>query len=478
MINNIIIFTILCVCILLYSQKKIDKMLIVIGISYVCMPVIKIGVNNGINSAYVLTFVLTVLFVHSFLFKRLIFRKEQLVYLISMVLSVLLICIGWLLNGVPSLSGLIHFAGMSQYILGVFIFSVFVSSYDVEKKDLFKKIFGGIILLNYVLVFLQMVYPILGKEITKYLYTYEGKTAPLEAVDFEWSGRFVRSFGTFYSPTVLGIVSLLLAIFFLREITERKKVLKLDVVFYVLSVGLGLLAFSKMAIIGNIIIIFINVLLEVGKNKGRRVSCIALKTVTIILIVYFGTAGLQCLLGFTPYVQYYYIDKLNVFAALETRYGNLFSSSEMDMETETNAVEIESSVIETETSVIETEAEVNNIEDEIPVIEGNTLEAFDIFRKHPIIGVGPMSIEGEFLGDSEYISILHNGGILAFGAYGCCYGYLILWSFVKKRKAELLTLFGVGMGAVSIMVFSYGCIIPFVAYCLCEHKTKDETTNI
>ena len=151
--------------------------------------------------------------------------------------------------------------------------------------------------------------------------------------------------------------------------------------------------------------------------------------------------------------------------ALETRYGNIFSGLNENEEIK-NTIEAEKieSVISTETVEDSTSTE-DNVQR-----EGNMEGAFGVFVKHPIIGVGPLPVEGEFMGDSEYISILHDGGILRFLTYGYFYCGLALYYFLRKCNHELIMLVGIGMGAVSMMVFSYGCIIPFMAYCICEQE--------
>ena len=69
MINNIIILFTMVIAVIMYKKGKINWLLITIGVAYICMPVVRYGVNSGINSAYVITLVCFLIFLDSF-FKR------------------------------------------------------------------------------------------------------------------------------------------------------------------------------------------------------------------------------------------------------------------------------------------------------------------------------------------------------------------------------------------------------------------------
>ena len=127
----------MAIAVVQYRKQKMSWLLVTIGVSYVCMPVIKYGVDSGLNSAYVITLVSFLMFVDSFLKGKLCLEKKHGRYLISMIVGVGFAFIGWIVNGNLILSGVIHFVGMLQYILGVFIFSVFIKSYAVNKYLLF-----------------------------------------------------------------------------------------------------------------------------------------------------------------------------------------------------------------------------------------------------------------------------------------------------------------------------------------------------
>ena len=111
---------------------------------------------------------------------------------------------------------------------------------------------------------------------------------------------------------------------------------------------------------------------------------------------------------------------------------------------------------------------------------GNLSDTFEIFKEHLFIGVGPGQVRNEFVGDSEYITLLHNGGVMCFVIYAVFYGGLIMGYYLQEKYQELFILVTIGIGGISMMIFSYSCIIPFLSFCICvdkEEKILNERNN-
>ena len=84
------------------------------------------------------------------------------------------------------------------------------------------------------------------------------------------------------------------------------------------------------------------------------------------------------------------------------------------------------------------------------------------------------------MGDSEYITLLHNGGGMCFVIYAVFYGGLIIGYYLQEKYQELFILVTIGIGGISMMIFSYSCIIPFLSFCICvdkEEKILNERNN-
>lgn len=93
---------------------------------------------------------------------------------------------------------------------------------------------------------------------------------------------------------------------------------------------------------------------------------------------------------------------------------------------------------------------------------GAVMGMIDIFYKYPVLGVGVNSVEGEFMGDSSMVLVLHHTGIVGF--------IFILWLYlkslfisIKKRNkyATILVLMLFATGFVTNMLFSFPAIVYF-----------------
>ena len=456
-VNNIIIFLASVCTLIFYARKKYVFAFWMLGVSYVCLPVVKMSSGRGINSAYALTLVCMLIFVHSFIKKRLCYDRIAGYYLVSMIAGLIVIGVGLLLNGNPKTSDLIHFMGMGQYIVATFMLAVLIRSYGIYKKDLFRKILTGIIIINYCMGIIQLFSWSIGEKITRQLYVYSGKEVPINVFRDE-VGRFARIFGTSYSPTVLGIISLLTLTYFMHAMIQEEKVTKSNLILYVASLGLGLLAFSKTVIIGVFLIWALSFLIVLIQKRCKQIFVLFFKILGMTIGTFVIIGFIQCLIGLGPQVDYYYFKASNIVVALGSRYDNLASSLQKG---DSEIGEIEGQIQESEKGQQAKEH------------AGNLKDTFEIFMEHPFVGVGPSQIKNEFIGDSEYITILHNGGIVTFLIYAIFYGGLLIYFFLMKNTQELFLLIAIGLGGVSMTVFSYGCIIPFLTFCVCRNKESN-----
>ena len=86
-INNIIIFLVVVYIIVQYQKKQLNNVCVALMVAYVCLPVIKFSGERGINSAYIVTLVICVLFGIQLIKKNIIFDKISTLYLAAMLLS-------------------------------------------------------------------------------------------------------------------------------------------------------------------------------------------------------------------------------------------------------------------------------------------------------------------------------------------------------------------------------------------------------
>ena len=94
------------------------------------------------------------------------------------------------------------------------------------------------------------------------------------------------------------------------------------------------------------------------------------------------------------------------------------------------------------------------------------LDAMTVIRQHVLIGVGPAQVSGEFIGDSQIINALHDGGVLNALCYGLFYLWLFLSALKKQDYSRALMVVCLGLSCLSLPVFTYACTIPLVGYCI------------
>ncbi len=450
-INNFIILVISIFIVVQYYRKNYLYSFIVLGMSYICLPVFKLGSGRGLNSAYFLTMICFLFFVHTLLKKRIVFDKIAGFYLGSMMLSTVIVGVGWLINGIPKGRDLIHFVGMGQYIVAVYVLVVLTRSYQVNRKKMMEGIIIGSVCLNYFVGIIQLVNMEWGEKVIRQLYVYAGKESPLEAMCEV--GRFVRIFGTFYSSPVLGIISLIFLTYVVHGILIDQKVRIRSLLMYVGSLGLGILAFSKTVIIGVFLIWLLSAIVILLQKRCLKMFVLILKVLMMTLGTFLVVGCIQYMIGLGEFVDYYYFKASNIGVAMQTRYESLLVKEE-DEVTDPNG-NVASAGEPSDKEVEETSK---------PLKSGNLRDTFEVFTQHPIIGVGPSAINNEFIGDSEYVTILHNGGLVNFLIYAVFYGSLLIYYFIHKRNQELFVLMAIGMGGISLPVFSASYIIPFLAF--------------
>jgi hypothetical protein len=111
--------------------------------------------------------------------------------------------------------------------------------------------------------------------------------------------------------------------------------------------------------------------------------------------------------------------------------------------------------------------------DESQKAEGITVNAFTVVKENWLIGVGYNPIRGEFTGDSYFVDILHNGGVVGFILFSGLFCLLFFKSLSKKKFEKNVILAGIALCCLSMPILSYSFSIPFLAYVLKDGKDID-----
>ena len=471
-INNFIIVFVVLIIAYFNIKKEYEKSVCILGVSYVCLPAIKTGNGIALNSSYLLTLVCVMMILHIIVNKKIYIDKTAIQYFVAMNMGLAVIGIALLVNGNPKWGDIIHFAGMEQYIVGVYSLVTLIKTHRLNKRVVFRKIITSVIILNYIIGMIQLFNWNLGEKITRQLYVYGGKDAPINTMKNE-VGRFTRIFGTFYSPTVLGVMSLIMLTFMAYELISDEEKFAQNAILYIASLGLGLLAFSKLTIIGVFLTWILEFVLLLMKRKIQFIRK-HVRTLGITILTFLVIGTLQCMIGLGPYVGYYYFKATNIKVALGSRYENLIEGNYTENTWETEKGDNGQKEID--------QGEEKEIDqgEEKERHTGNLSDTFEIVKEHLFIGVGPGQVRNEFVGDSEYITLLHNGGVMCFVIYAVFYGGLIMGYYLQEKYQELFILVTIGIGGISMMIFSYSCIIPFLSFCICvdkEEKILNERNN-
>lgn len=225
-------------------------------------------------------------------------------------------------------------------------------------------------------------------------------------------GDFDRAYGAAGSPIILGgIASLAFAYYFGVYFIERNKI-HFVVPKIVISLVCGLLALSKTAILSIPLIAILVLALNWKRiNPQRAISfffTVVLSYFVIdYVITYLDSLGLA--------IQRYLAFLSDPFSALDTRYD---SSS------------------------------------------GNLSKAIEIIRNHFIIGVGNSQMNNAFIGDSVYIVLLYETGLIGLVAYFLPFVRIIIISIKKHQLICLPVLFAILLIAVgNAMHLSYFIVI-------------------
>ena len=186
-----------------------------------------------------------------------------------------------------------------------------------------------------------------------------------EPLEYALEYGFVRGYGTFGTPIVLGVFSLFVFTYFF--------VVKKNFYGIFISVVLGLLALSKTFILGSVIIVTLYLFLNCNiKDFNMRIrKRIIFSFFKILLLILFIVLILYLLILYMdrqgiPILQYINLIG-DPMAALETRYD---------------------------------------------AKDGNMIPLIEAFQKKPIFGYGDSKLPGVFVGDTSFFVILYSTGLI------------------------------------------------------------------
>jgi len=296
-------------------------------------------------------------------------------------------------------------------ILGTFRhFLLFFMIFQVMRvsKDYLEKILLTVICINMILVIIQIIFP--QSVLMFYNFYFKESLVPLKYI--LKIGRFARTTGSFGTPVNLGIFSLISFTFFYT------KVLKLDlrkevIIGLICSILCGISSLTKSFILGMPIIIIISTTIVIVLFPLRSKIKIDLKKMVILVVIVMLVAIMA--VGFIQvvtkqgfFVSYYFGYLLKPLEALESRYN---------------------------------------------LDEGILSLTIEVIKNNFLIGVGMTRPLGEFIGDSGYIILLHNTGLLGGILFVFIIGMIIYKSFIERNLTALMMVFALLLSGLATPCF-------------------------
>ena len=410
-----IIFSILFIILIIIVLKDDKKGII----TYVIFSLISPNLNIGIYqvSFEILAFfpVLLILILKGnsifAFYKKGLYRQYLWLYFFVFIMS--------------SLISTLKYGGDINYIalLGCFriICILYLLQFIINKNSnpsaVLDDIITPVILINLIVAFIQLTIP--ASTVIFYEFYYKESVIPL--AEMLQLGYFNRAYGTFGTPVLLGVLSLFCFAVYLGFLTEKKKIkfIHLKLVF---SIILGLMALSKTPILGIPLILLIHYLLilyGIIKIKNRKVLLVPLLIVPIAIVVisYLEKQGTS-ILWYVRYLQ-------KPFESLTSRY------------------------------------------DKASGLLSNT---YSVIRDNLLIGVGSKSFKDVFIGDSMYVRLMYETGIIGTGIYLMILVSTIIKNIRYRNITALLCTIAICLAGFAIPVQSNIISIPLLAYIFCKSE--------
>lgn len=381
-------FIFIIVTLLFLLKNKYEKALTFYLIFSIISPMINL---KGIKISYEILMFIPIL-ISAILNKRI--KKDR--NLITIYVYILLLLFSTMLS-LNKYNTTILFTNLFGIIRNFIIILLIINCKAINLN----KILAPVIYVNTLICTFQLIFPnsiqIFDKLYSKNFSTYLEYNVNL--------GTFTRLTGTFYTPILLGLTSLIAFSYYYKCIIYSYK--KKEAILCVLSLICGVFSMSKTFLLGFVFIILLELILSLLEKKKksaiiiRSIFIIAIIVVFIILVDFMKKKGF----GIEWYLEYY----KNPFQAFTTRYSNQ---------------------------------------------NGALIRVKEVILKNLLLGVGATNPFGEFVGDSSILLILHNVGIIGFIIYSMFLIKSIIYYVKNNEQLGIILFFVVIIGFLSTSLYS------------------------
>jgi hypothetical protein len=347
------------------------------------------------------------------IYQKYLYRQHLMVYFFLFII-VSLLATSRFGSTIPWLS----FMAIFRVICIIYILQYAMKGNQDKVLD---KILSPVLIVNLIASIIQLTVP----DSTKIFYDlyYKDSMVPLEAT-LEL-GYFNRAYGTFGTPVLLGVFSLLSFATYFGFLIERKNCKHLYFKL-ISSIIIGLLALSKTAIIGIPIILLLScilILCGIIKVKNKKIWIFPLVLipsfmVTVQLLERQGTA-----------ISWYLAFLTKPSEALITRYDST---------------------------------------------SGNLSDTYSTIANNWLLGVGGTSLFGDFMGDSMYIGILYSTGVLGFLVYFSTLFGSALKNLKLRNITALLSLIAICLSGLGVPIHLDIISVSFLTYMFSISEAQKE----
>jgi hypothetical protein len=288
-------------------------------------------------------------------------------------------------------------------IFGIFrmivLYHMFTSSRNF--KESYVVILRVCLYANVIAMILQLILP----NALDIFYGLYGKDSATAIAGLYSVGRFTRLTGTFNNSAPAAFFFLVVFATYLVEYSKENNYRNLSIL--ILALLCGFATSTKTFLVGLPILLIANIILSFTfkrkEHLGKRKPIDYKKPILVITAV----ISVILFLKYTEGILYttYYINNLSFTTIFSTRYGS---------------------------------------------DSGNLVDTVRVFKENWLLGVGATTVMDEFVGDSLYVTLLHNTGILGFSIITIFVLGLIKQSVTKTNRLNLLLIMSILMCGTAV----------------------------
>ena len=379
-------------------------------------PAVKIGGHTVVYGVVAFPFLLIALVISNIRIKR--DEIRQMVPLIVYILVLILSSVISLCNNEKAVFMVYRFFGIFRLIMEMWIIIAF------GKKDSIRKVLDVSVIFNLFVMILQYFDP------NSYYWTAAlYATDSAQSITSNSQHILNRLTGTFSNTVPVAMFMIFMIVLSLSEICIKKNMVH-NFIILIMAFICGFLSVSKAYIILFVIMfgawIFISSLSRFKEYKLFKGMML----------------GMFCAMAVLIFVAYQIIPKLR-FSAVYMYYINSIISGRF----------------------------MNSRFGQ----EGNQMEAIRVFLDNICLGVGNVKIRGEFIGDSEIVTILHDAGLVGLIILEGYMLHRIYKSYkIKNFVGIQIKILVMAVSVISSAIFSNTGTIIFAFGLLCDKEKMDD----